>query len=84
MKVATTLTLAFICCASAFGLNGQTTSVMKKVGFDAGSKPMVQAIDVQGNRLGSNMVRAAAVDCECESCKNYLHDPPSLDTSEYI
>lgn len=55
MKVATTLTLAFICCASAFGLNGQTTSVMKKVGFGAGSKPMVQAIDVQGNRLGSNM-----------------------------
>ena len=56
MKVAQfTLILASICCASSFGLNGKA-NVMRKVGF-AGvghNKPMVQAIDTQGSRLGSS------------------------------
>lgn len=63
MKVSKTLVLlATFCCASAFGLNGATakTGLATKIGFAAqrgsrGQAPMVQAIDVQGQRL--SMVR---------------------------
>lgn len=60
MKVASaTLVLATFCCASAFGLTGPKTVGLKKMGLAANTKaPMVQAIDVQGNRLSnSNVVR---------------------------
>jgi hypothetical protein len=62
MKVATTtIVLATFCCTAAFGLNGATKSgIAKKVGFAAPNrKPMVQAIDVQGQRI--SMVRAASI-----------------------
>jgi hypothetical protein len=60
MKVAkTTIVLATFCCTAAFGLNGGATKsgMAKKIGFAAASrKPMVQPVDVQGQRL--SMVRA--------------------------
>jgi hypothetical protein len=59
MKVATTtIVLATFCCTAAFGLNGATKSgIAKQIGFaPAGRKPMVQPIDVQGQRI--SMVRA--------------------------
>jgi hypothetical protein len=61
MKVAkTTIVLATFCCTAAFGLNGATKSGMaKKIGFAASSrKPMVQPVDVQGQRL--SMVRVGS------------------------
>jgi hypothetical protein len=61
MKVATsTIVLATFCCTAAFGLNGAATKsgIAKKIGFAVPNrKPMVQAIDVQGQRI--SMVRAA-------------------------
>lgn len=48
----TTLLLASFCCASAFGLNGKPVSALKKVG-NVQAKPMVQPIDIQGNRLAT-------------------------------
>jgi hypothetical protein len=55
MKVASaTLLLATFCCASAFGLHGPATAGIKNVGISAYQKPMVQAMDVQGNRLSSS------------------------------
>jgi len=54
MKVAATLVIFFAATASAFGLhNGATSAVksMAKAGF--ASKPMVQAVDVNGNRLNT-------------------------------
>lgn len=56
MKVTATLTLASLCCASAFGLHGVATSTAKKVGYVGSNKPMVQAIDVTGQRLSNTMV----------------------------
>ena len=59
MKVAssTAFVVAMLSCASAFGLNGAdrstATSVMRSVGLARHSKPMVQAIDIQGNRLSA-------------------------------
>lgn len=55
MKVATAFIVAMLSCASAFGLNGSArtaSSIMRKVGT-ATNKPMVQAIDIQGNRLAT-------------------------------
>jgi hypothetical protein len=56
MKVATAFVVAMLSCASAFGLNGgaRTSSVMRQqVGMTGSSKPMVQAVDIHGNRLGA-------------------------------
>ena len=59
MKVASPLALITIFCsaASAFGLNGRAQSVAKSTktlaGFAKQSSPLVQPIDVQGNRLNS-------------------------------
>lgn len=56
MKAATTIVVATLWCASAFGLNGVTGSkVLKNSVVIASRKPMVQAVDIQGQRL-SNMV----------------------------
>lgn len=56
MKVSLFLVIATFCAtaASAFGLNG-ASSIAKAVSPKsfAAKKPMVQAVDVQGNRLNS-------------------------------
>ena len=49
------LLTVFAATSSAFGLNGAAQSVTKSsraLGF-AGKAPMVQAIDIQGNRLNT-------------------------------
>lgn len=54
MKILSTVFLAHLLCASAFGLHGtSTTSAVKKVGFarSRSETPMVQAVDVQGRQL---------------------------------
>lgn len=51
MKAALPLLLTTVCCASAFGLHGASTSkAVKKFGLAGVSKkPMVQAMDIHGN-----------------------------------
>ncbi|GAX10120.1 hypothetical protein FisN_3Lh310 [Fistulifera solaris] len=54
MKILSTLFLAHLLCASAFGLHGvSTSSATKKMGFarSRSESPMVQAVDVQGRPL---------------------------------
>uniref|UniRef100_A0A7S3PD88 Sugar phosphate transporter domain-containing protein n=1 Tax=Amphora coffeiformis TaxID=265554 RepID=A0A7S3PD88_9STRA len=50
MKVASTLFLTTLCCASAFGLHGTASKAMKKVGLGGNRVPMVQPIDITGER----------------------------------
>ena len=50
MKVASTLLLTTLCCASAFGLHGTASKAMKKVGLGGNRVPMVQPIDITGER----------------------------------
>ena len=51
MKVASTLFLTTLCCASAFGLHGTASKALKKVGVGVGNRvPMVQPIDITGER----------------------------------
>lgn len=52
MKVAT-LFIFFAATASAFGLNNGATSAVKSMTKGFISKPMVQAVDIHGNRLTS-------------------------------
>ena len=49
MKVASTLLLTTLCCASAFGFHGTASKALKKVG-GANKVPMVQPIDLNGER----------------------------------
>jgi hypothetical protein len=54
MKILSTVFLAHLLCASAFGLHGvSTSSATKKMGFarSRSESPMVQAVDVQGRPL---------------------------------
>lgn len=52
MKILSTVFLAHLLCASAFGLHGtSTSSAIKKVGFARSQPAMVQAVDVQGRQL---------------------------------
>jgi solute carrier family 35 protein E1 len=53
MKFAFSIFLTTLYCASAFGLNGRAqNNVLKRVGFSAkSSAPMVQAMDIRGNRM---------------------------------
>ena len=53
--VSSTLVLATFCCASAFGLHGTgTTSAVKTLGAFAKSRqPMVQAVDIHGQRAST-------------------------------
>ena len=55
MKVALILPLVtiFATAASAFGLNGGATSMTKTHKALISKSPMVQPVDVQGNRLSS-------------------------------
>ena len=53
MKVAATLIIFFAATASAFGLNNGATSAVKSMTKGFVSKPMVQAVDINGNRLTS-------------------------------
>ena len=57
MKVTSFLVLATFCAtaASAFGLNGAANFVAKSVAPKGGfaKKPMVQAVDIHGNRANS-------------------------------
>lgn len=50
MKAASTLLLTTLCCASAFGLHGKATTALKKVGLGGNRVPMVQPIDINGER----------------------------------
>jgi hypothetical protein len=61
MKIATAFIVSMLSCASAFGLHGANTATsMKRVGSLISTKPMVQAMDIHGNRLGS-----VSDECHC-------------------
>ena len=56
MKLTSFLVLATFCATSAFGLNGASTLVNRATGpkgLANKNKPMVQAMDVTGNRLNT-------------------------------
>lgn len=56
MKLTYCLVLATFCATSAFGLNGASTLVNRATGPKGlmnKNKPMVQAIDINGNRLNT-------------------------------
>ena len=57
MKVASTLLLTTLCCASAFGFHGPASNALKKVGVVAKNVPMVQPVDINGERSSSVTVR---------------------------
>ena len=50
MKVASTLLLTTLCCASAFGFHGTPSKALKKIGLGGNKVPMVQPIDLNGER----------------------------------
>ena len=49
MKVASTLLLTTLCCASAFGFHGTASKALKKIG-GTNKVPMVQPIDLHSER----------------------------------
>ena len=55
MKIAATLVVFFAATASAFGLHNGVTSAVKTITKAGFSKPMVQAVDINGNRLNAGV-----------------------------
>jgi hypothetical protein len=55
MKIAATLVVFFAATASAFGLHNGVTAAVKTITKAGFSKPMVQAVDINGNRLNAGV-----------------------------
>ena len=55
MKIAATLVVFFAATASAFGLHNGVTSAVKTITKSGFAKPMVQAVDLNGNRLNAGV-----------------------------
>eukprot|EP00977_Amphora_coffeiformis_P006062 scaffold1307_cov151-Amphora_coffeaeformis.AAC.11 len=65
MKVASTLFLTTLCCASAFGLHGTASKAMKKVGLGGNRVPMVQPIDITGERSSAITALGQCIQSPC-------------------